>query len=970
MGHRPVTAISAVLLLAAAAAPCAAHGAKLSPERPPAAAKPRPARPAPAPRPPPPELRLFDGATFLLPAGARVSARWIVPPTPQTRIDARFAVSPEGAPLLGLDERLVSPLGRWVAALATAPAAMTYLPGGPLLLAVGRDVGLLAQPASEAADEKGVPRVAFQPLVALPLRRVEALAAAGDDVLCAGFDPARGKYAVYQLRVARGLGPTELLRVHESAEPVTALAGDEAAFYAAAGRVVTRISRSDGTTAVAYVHPAEAVRELALTPAGLVVSSGTELVLAGPRGALEVLRSKGHRIAVQRGTLYVLFERSLGVVALDGLGALAGIDLAVRPVERGEQAPALALAPLRFFETGATEVEPAPPAADAYAERFERKAVRRLIARVDWRAPAARAARVHTVTVTWFEPTGGTLATGAFPVSLGPRAASGTLYAAIGQEPAKEGYAPAHQAGGAVRYRFGTDALGTRYPGRYRVEVEVDGVPAGTAGFELVGEPSPTETIFYDDLPRLKALLAGGLDPRAHQGDTTLLHLAMRFGSARAVEALLEAGANPNENDGEGRPPLAYCPMAAGGWKAKAEALVRRGADLNAKVGPSKDPLVHAIWEPEVVTWLLRKGADVRARSAITGETVLEAAVGPGSCTDERIGAALARGVDVNEVSTRWPNETALGKAILHDDEPCVALLLARGASQRVVRTTPRPQSALFVALSQYRDAHKPATLRIARLLIGAAQGGGPQFSRFFPGVTPGPGHVPLEPGERWIMFDGDNAALFDPTALAVAVLTEDGALERATKSADPEIQALALRAHLSRARDETEAATSDLALRGADEHCAAAVRLAEARWPTLELEVVPARTGAQASPVIGVELGSRAEGGVYVLRTLPGAVAAEAGLQAGDVLLAVGGAAVRAPLDVLPALARAAPGQPVKLRFLRDDGKVPELPLVCGLLAQRLGERERAGMNLSRWLAANPGAAQAAAVRAALEAK
>jgi hypothetical protein len=905
-----------------------------------------------------PEVKLYDAATFLLPTSARVSVRWVLPPTKESRSDVRLAVDPTGAPLLGIDDRLVSPVREWVVSLGTAPAAMAYLPGGGLMLAVGSDLGLLANPDADVAADKGVPRVAFQPVVACPLRRIEALAAVGDDLLCAGLDAARGKYAVYQLRVEKGIGPRELELVHQSTDAITALAGDETALYVATGQTVSRISRQDGAVSVYYVHPSAPVRALALTPAGLVVSTDYELVLASPSGALELLRSTGHRIAAQRGTLYVLFQQSLGVVAIDGLGDLARYDQAVRPAQRGETRPALALAPLRFFESG-----PTPPPREAYADRFEGKSVRQIIARIDYRAPPARAARRHAVTVSWYEPKGGRLSSATYPVVLGPRAMAGTIRAAIGQGPNPTGYRPPYQASDGIGYAVGPDALGARYPGLYRVEVDVDGVPALAGSFTFDGEPSPEEVLIYDDLPKLKALLASGLSARAKRGNLTLLDEAVRFGSTGAVEAVLDAGADPNEPDAEGNPPLATC-LFAGGWRAKAELLLRRGANVNGRVGTNKEPLAHSmIWAPDKVAFLVRNGADPRARSAITGDSLLAAAASHGGCNEELVGELVGRGVDVNEAATSGRKETALGMAIFLGNEPCVTALLAKGASQRAVHGAPEPHSALYVALERLREIRKPALRRIARLLLDDARARGA-----------GPENVPLEPGERWIMFEDDNAALFDPAALALAVLADDDALKRASKSSSPEVQALALRAHLSRARQETGAATSEEALRAAHGHCLEAMRLAEARFQTLEVEVVPVRqpsAGTDGPPAIGLVVFSRPEGGAYVLGAVPGGAAAAAGLAPGDVLLSVGGAEVKTPLDVVLAVSHGAPGEPVKLRFLREaPAHLPELPLTCGALEQRLGLRELAQMNLRRWLAGNPNAEPAPAVRALLEGK
>lgn len=936
MVHRRVTA--ALLLLALAVLPPGAHAAG----RP--AAKAGKAKPGATAAPAPPaELRLFKEATFLLPASAKVSARWVLPPTEKTHISARLAVDPGGAPLIAVDQRLISPLKGWVLSLSAKPSALTWLPSGVLLLAYGRDVGLLAEPATERTGEKGAPAAAFQPLVSLPLQGIVAMGTAGGELLCVGQDASRGKQSVYRLRSGKGTGLQDLELVYESTEGIGAVTGDEAALYVASGRKVTRVSRRDGAATAWYTHPRDSVEELALTPAGLVVSTGSELILAGPSGAIELMRSTGHRVVMQGSSLYVLFTSSLGVLALDGLGDLARFDLSVRSLRPGEATPALTLSPLRFFESG-----PPPYGTEEFAEQFDRGKVRGIVARVDYTAAPAKTAQHHVLTVSWFEPTGGQLMSATYPLSLAPRAAAGTLYASIGGQ-GGGGYQPRRQGSEGLQWKFGNDPLGMRYPGKYRVELEVDGVPAGTGTFTLTGEAVPIQIIAYDDLAALQQRLASGLDVRTRVDGSPLLHLAIRFGTTRAVEAILKAGADPNELDKDGNPPLAICMLYVSDWRAKAELLLRKGANVNGVVGEKKNPLVHSTWNAAHVAFLLRNGADPRSRNAFTGETVFGKVTSPQMCTEELVTALISKGMDINQPATTLEKETPLARAIFYADEPCVALLLSRGASQRGVKEDRGPRTALYVALDHLRYADKPEGRRIVERLLAA-------------GGT-------LERGERSIMFDRDFATFFDSTTLGVGVLTNDEALQRATGSSDPEIQGLALRAHVARVRELTEAATADFQLDAAHGHCTAAFKLAEAGYPTLELQLPPAGQpsprDAQGRSALGLTLVRRPERGVYVQGTSPGGAAERAGLRPGDVLLTVDGADVNAPLDAMAALSSGREGRPVRVRFLHDPpGRFPELPLVCGLLEQRIGQRELARMNLGRWLATNPGAPQAAEVR------
>jgi S1-C subfamily serine protease len=75
--------------------------------------------------------------------------------------------------------------------------------------------------------------------------------------------------------------------------------------------------------------------------------------------------------------------------------------------------------------------------------------------------------------------------------------------------------------------------------------------------------------------------------------------------------------------------------------------------------------------------------------------------------------------------------------------------------------------------------------------------------------------------------------------------------------------------------------------------------------------------------------------GGVRISGTRPDTPAAAAGLKAGDIIVRLGDRNIDTLQDLSDALAKAKPGQTVKLRILRDGGKTP-LELEATLAARK----------------------------------
>ncbi|WP_281876174.1 PDZ domain-containing protein [Geobacter hydrogenophilus] len=969
-------ALAAQFLLFFLTMPGLAAGKK-APKPPPAPVKPTTAT-APAIAVKEPERRPFKEATFLLPKGAKVEPRWVLPPTEKTRNDAIFSVNATGSPVLAVSGdsgtyHLLYPDKNYLVAVKAAISGITHLSSGALLLSAGNDLLLPAEPKGKTFDKKGVPYAALQPLTKIPLHTIEVLASAGNTVYCAGVDARSGRHALYLLRSLKGGGILDMELAYESTEAITAVTGDAEALYVAKGRAVVRYSVKDGAEEPFYTHPSSSVTGLANTPAGLVVSTGKEIVLAGRTGAMEIMRSSGHRIAMAGDTLYVLFNTSLGVLAIDNLADLKRFNLSVRPVAPGEAAPPLAISSVRFYESDSLDNT------QGFAESFDRKGARRIVARIEFdQASLARSRGDHVVTVSWHEPNGGMLKSANHQVT---KQSGGQLFVTLGGK-TERGYSPPHWTRNGSAFIRYTDELANKYPGRYRMLVQVDGIAAGEWSFTLTGQITPGEAIAQDDLAALKTMLDQGLSAgrKSDEGEP-LITTAVRFGTVRTMQLLLERGADPNATDKEGYSPLARAEYA-GDWMTKAELLVRHGANVNAPRFAGGPPLV-AGYSADFTAFLLKKGANHRYETSYGTQSIFSQ--GMNTCTDEILTLLVQRGADLNE--TIGPsNYSPLGRAIYyHADERCMQLLLDKGASTAIAQREPNrpPRSALYVALStldRSEPKDKTALRRIVRLLLqkGATFRPGKKLatSAFFD--IPRDDYMrqqdeirSINAGDGRLMFVGEGPTFFEPVDMIRTLEQDDAALEGATESKDPAIRELALVTHLSRVRELTARARDQYDMKyRVHEHCEKAFKLSEAGYRPAQVDVVPEPPGGQGKPQMGLKLLKRAEGGAYVQGVLPGGPAERAGLKAGDIILALDTQKMKDADEVIAVAAKLTPGMPVRVTFLRDEPMgLPDLQLTCGLVETEYKELwGYAEMNLSRWLAAHPDDAASDEVRTKLK--
>ena len=174
------------------------------------------------------------------------------------------------------------------------------------------------------------------------------------------------------------------------------------------------------------------------------------------------------------------------------------------------------------------------------------------------------------------------------------------------------------------------------------------------------------------------------------------LAAAVKAGDLQRVRALIKSGADVNARSGDGSPPLLW---AVDGSRLEiARALVAAGAAVDAVTDFGITPLLHAsrTGDAAMVDLLLRSGADPK-RAHPEGETPLMAAARAGSVPALRL--LLARGVDVNAAES-FQKTTALMRASAEGHLEAVGLLLEAGADPN--------RQAHITSLAQRHNADHP----------------------------------------------------------------------------------------------------------------------------------------------------------------------------------------------------------------------------------------------------------------------
>lgn len=196
----------------------------------------------------------------------------------------------------------------------------------------------------------------------------------------------------------------------------------------------------------------------------------------------------------------------------------------------------------------------------------------------------------------------------------------------------------------------------------------------------------------------LQALLEAGANPNVRcKQQLTALHYAIQGREVFSTKTLLRYGAAPSAKDEQGWMPLHHAAWdGAGGC---VEHLVKAGADVNARVPTGESALQIALERANVNTAraLVSMGADVKVKWAKSGATTLMLAMELKNST-ELVKQLLVKGVDVNAVPKN--GLTAFYTAVAMDDVALMELLVQYGA--KINEPSSKWKTALEVA-RQYK---------------------------------------------------------------------------------------------------------------------------------------------------------------------------------------------------------------------------------------------------------------------------
>ena len=172
---------------------------------------------------------------------------------------------------------------------------------------------------------------------------------------------------------------------------------------------------------------------------------------------------------------------------------------------------------------------------------------------------------------------------------------------------------------------------------------------------------------YWDDVETAELLIrSGGNVNLANELGVTPLLLACTNRSVRMVETLLKAGANPNTADSNGQTPLMTC--ARTGSLDAVKLLLNHYTDVNSReAGHGQTALMWAAAEknPGVVQALVERGADVNAKTE-SGSTPLMFAAQSGDLKSAQI--LVAHGADVNSAATKYGNALTVATAGHYED--------------------------------------------------------------------------------------------------------------------------------------------------------------------------------------------------------------------------------------------------------------------------------------------------------------
>ena len=267
---------------------------------------------------------------------------------------------------------------------------------------------------------------------------------------------------------------------------------------------------------------------------------------------------------------------------------------------------------------------------------------------------------------------------------------------------------------------------------------------------------------------RVRQLLAQGVNPNARgMGNQTAVHAAAAGAEGPAgvrenLQALLEAGGDPNAQDSEGTTPLHFVSDDALNRVTPIRLLLQHGADPNRPNARGETPL-HWAKYPDVVQALLAGGANPKAVDG-QGATPLHHFVQKGPNDGGVVTVLLGAGADPDR-------KDPAGDAPLHlavgTNSPAVVEALLAGGANPCVRDAE--------GYTPYQLASSPAQARVRSALDRA--GGFEASHAGGMGCWGGEATAALKPfGPNWIIAENQPCQRYNPNPTPGETYTWSGA--------------------------------------------------------------------------------------------------------------------------------------------------------------------------------------------------
>lgn len=282
------------------------------------------------------KAKLFSDAIVALPLESKISLRWAVFPL-EDKIAKKanwnnilFAVDAKGRIWLGHDQKNIINLTKgFQFTLNQSISDFVFLEDG-LLLAADKSIGFIPAFKRDFIKNKGIPVLAFQPLLDTPVINPKVSLAGKETIYITGYNPKSKNYEVYILQREENKFKDKgkkslraLKKLFSTKEKISAVTGEGEELYIAQGRLILKVISGKKEVKGIFLHPDEPINNILYSAQkGLFYTTNSGVGFLGSNLKAEFLNSPNTQICLRNGALYVFLGGSFGVLCFDGIEEL------------------------------------------------------------------------------------------------------------------------------------------------------------------------------------------------------------------------------------------------------------------------------------------------------------------------------------------------------------------------------------------------------------------------------------------------------------------------------------------------------------------------------------------------------------------------------------------------------------------------------------------------------------------------